>query len=151
MGERIFAIIGVAFVAALLAFQTPAAQAQAKAEIKTATTSPQLAWSKVPESERRVLSPLEKDWAQLPGIQQRRLLGAAKKYSSMTPIQQERFQDRLKEWAELTPAQRHVARDKYKNLSTLPPAKQHELREKWQAKNAQSGEPADEKPASAAK
>ena len=69
----------------------------------------------------------------------------------MTPIQQERFQDRLKEWAELTPAQRHVARDKYKNLSTLPPAKQHELREKWQAKNAQSGEPADAKPASADK
>ena len=140
MGERIriLTVIAASIVAALLVFHSPVSLAQAKpdrnAEVKAATVP----WKKVPESERRVLSPLEKDWAQLPGLQQRRLIGAAKKYPGLAPIQQERFQDRIKEWSALTPEQRHAARDKYQNLSSLPPAKQYELREKWQEKNSQS-------------
>ena len=139
MGARILAVIGVAFVSLLLAFYAPLANAQAKADIKTeAKPAPPVPWSKVPESERRVLSPLEKDWTQLPATQQRRLIGAAKKYSTLAPIQQQRFQERLKEWSALTPEQRHVARDKYQNLSSLPPARQNELREKWQEKSERS-------------
>ena len=139
MGARILALIAAAMVALLLAFHLPAANAQAKVDRKAETkASPPVPWNNVPSSERKVLSPLEKDWTQLPGIQQRRLIGAAKKYPKMAPIQQERFQDRLKEWSALTPEQRHAARDKYKNLSSLPPAKQYELREKWQEKNNQS-------------
>lgn len=139
MGARILAVIGAAFVSLLLAFYLPAANAQAKAEtITEAKPAPPVPWSKVPESERRVLSALEKDWTQLPSSQQRRLIGAAKKYSTLAPIQQQRFQERLKEWSALTPEQRHVARDKYQNLSSLPPAKQDELREKWQEKSERS-------------
>ena len=151
MGERILAIIGAAMVTVLLAFHSQATHAEAKADTKTATKSAPVPWSKVPESERRILSPLEKDWIQLSGNQQRRLVGAAKKYPKMVPIQQERFQDRLKEWASLTPAQRHAARDKYQNLSKLPPAKQYELREKWQEKATQARDPAKASPDSPAK
>ena len=139
MGARILAVTTAAMVAILLAFHLPAANAQAKVGPNTeAKPSPPVPWNSVPSSERKVLSPLEKDWTQLPGVQQRRLIGAAKKYPKMAPIQQERFQDRLKEWSSLTPEQRHAARDKYKNLSSLPPAKQYELREKWQEKHSQS-------------
>ena len=139
MGARIFTVIGCAFVSLLLAVYSPVADAQAKADIKVdAKPAPSVPWSKVPDTERRVLSPLEKDWAQLPATQQRRLIGAAKKYPTLVPIQQQRFQERLKEWSALTPEQRHVARDKYQNLSSLPPAKQYELREKWQEKSERS-------------
>lgn len=139
MGARILAVIGVAFVSLLLVFCSPLANAQTKADIKTeAKPAPQVPWTKVPESERRVLSPLEKDWKQLPASQQRRLIGAAKKYGTLAPIQQQRFQERLREWSALTSEQRHVARDKYQNLSSLPPAKQDELREKWQEKSERS-------------
>ena len=151
MGERIIAIIGAAMVTVLLAFHSQATHAEAKADTKTATKSAPVPWSKVPESERRILSPLEKDWIQLSGNQQRRLIGAAKKYPKMVPIQQERFQDRLKEWASLTLAQRNAARDKYQNLSKLPPAKQYDLREKWQEKTTQSKDPAKASPDSPAK
>ena len=147
MGERILAIIGATIVAALLAFHSPASYSQADRKTETKTAS--VPWSKVPNSERKVLSPLEKDWTQLPGVQQRKLLGAAKKYPGMAPIQQERFQERLKEWSALTPEERHAARDKYKNLSSLPPAKQYELREKWQEKTTQSKGPAANSPTSA--
>ena len=139
MGARILALIGAAFVSLLLALYLPLANAQTKADaITEAKPAPPVPWSKVPASERRVLSALEKDWSQLPASQQRRLIGAAKKYPTLAPIQQQRFQERLKEWSALTPEQRHVARDKYQNLSSLPPAKQDELREKWQEKSERS-------------
>ena len=151
MGERILAIIGAAIVAVVLACHAPATHAQAKTGSKTDTNSPPVPWNKIPDSERRVLSPLERDWTQLPGTQQRRLIGAAKEYPKMAPIQQERFQDRLKEWSALTPAQRSAARDKYRNLSSLPLAKQYELREKWQEKTAPTRDPAVALPDSPAK
>lgn len=151
MGERILAVTSAAVFAVLLAFYSQANHAEAKADTQSASKSPPVLWNKVPDSERRVLSALEKDWIQLSGNQQRRLIGAAKKYPKMLPIQQERFQDRLKEWASLTPEQRHAARDKYQNLSSLPPAKQYELREKWQEKAASSKDPAKASPDSPAK
>jgi uncharacterized RDD family membrane protein YckC len=137
VGARILAIIAVALStlsATLLACYPPTAHAQpksteSKADSKSPPNAAPVPWNKVPQSERRVLSPLEKDWKELPGSQQRRLIGAAKQYPKLAPIQQERFQERLKEWSTLTPAQRHDARDKYKNLSSLPPAKQQEIRE----------------------
>lgn len=138
MGERIFAIITAGIVAFLFAAHSPATLAQAKSGPRTEAAAPPVPWSKVPGSERGVLSPLEKDWAQLLPVQQRRLVGAAKKYPTMVPIQQQRFQERLKEWSLLTPEQRHAARDKYKDLSSLPPAKQYEIREKWQEKTNQA-------------
>ena len=151
MGERIFAIISAVIVAFLLTVHAPATLAQAKAGPRTEAESPPVPWSKVPDRERRVLSPLEKDWAQLLPAQQRRLIGAAKKYPTMVPIQQQRFQERLKEWSSLTPEQRHAARDKYKDLSSLPPAKQYEIREKWQEKTNQAKDPAVVPPDSPAK
>ncbi len=95
---------------------------------------PPVDWKKIPETERKVLAPLEKDWAQLPGMQQRKLIGAAKAYPKLVPIQQERFQERIKEWAGLTLEQRLAARDKFQRLSNLPPRKQYELRERWNEK-----------------
>lgn len=92
-------------------------------------------WKKIPEPERKVLAPLEKDWSELPGNQQRKLIGAAKAYPKQVPIQQERFQERIKDWAKLSPDERHAARDKFKNLSSLPPEKQYELRERWNEKS----------------
>ena len=141
MGERIFAIIGAVFMTFLLAVHSPATLAQTITEPKTEAETPPVPWSKVPDTERRVLLPLEKDWAQLPAGQQRKLISAAKKYSTLAPIQQQRFQERLKEWASLTPAQRHAARDKYRNLSSLPPEKQSEIREKWLEKANQAKDP----------
>ena len=151
MGERILAIIGAVVVAALLGLHSTGTQAQPKADTKTSPKKAPVPWTKIPEPERRVLNPLEKDWTQLPAGQQRRLIGAAKQYPKMVPIQQERFQDRLKEWSALTPDQRRAARDKYKNLSSLPPAKQYELREKWQEKTAPSKDQATASAASPAK
>ena len=151
MGERILAIVWTACAVVLLTFHPSPTHAQAKADGKSEDKSPPVVWNKVPEGERRVLAPLEKDWAQLSGIQQRRLIGAAKKYPEMVPIQQERFQDRLKEWSALTPEQRHAARDKYRNLSSLPPEKQFEIREKWQEKANQAKDPAAVLPEAPAK
>ena len=151
MGERILAIIVAATLALMLAFHAPGSHAEVKPDAKTTTKSAPVPWKKIPESERRVLVPLEKDWAQLPATQQRRLVGAAKKYPTLVPIQQERFQERIKEWSALTPAQRHSARDKYKDLSNLPPAKQYELREKWQERATQARDPAKASPDSPAK
>ena len=151
MGERILAIIVAALVAVLLAFHAPGSHAEVKPDAKPATKSAPVPWSKIPEKERRVLMPLEKEWPQLAPTQQRKFAAAAKKYPAMVPIQQERFQERIKEWSALTPAQRHAARDKYKDLSNLPPAKQYELREKWQEKATQSRDPAKASPDSPAK
>ncbi len=111
--------------------KTPPKQQQASDAKKPA---PPVDWKKIPETERKVLAPLEKDWAQLPGMQQRKLIGAAKAYPKLVPIQQERFQERIKEWAGLTLEQRRAARDKFQHLSSLPPQKQYELRERWNEK-----------------
>ena len=113
----------------------PKSQPKAQIPSDSQKAVPPVAWKKVPEPERKVLAPLEKDWDQLPGYQHRKLIGAAKAYPKLLPIQQERFQERIKEWAKLTPDQRHAARDKYKNLSRLPPQKQYELRERWNEKS----------------
>ena len=151
MGERILAIIVAATLALMLAFHVPLSYAEVKPDAKPATKSAPVPWNKIPEKERRVLMPLEKEWPQLAPTQQRKFAAAAKKYPAMVPIQQERFQERIKEWSALTPAQRHAARDKYKDLSNLPPAKQYELREKWQEKATQSRDPAKASPYSPAK
>ncbi len=132
MGQRIFTIITAGVTALLLACAT---QLHAEAETKPL---PPVPWKKVPEAEKKVLGPLQKDWDQLHSAQQRKLVGAAKTYPKLAPIQQERFQERIKDWAALTPVQRHAARDKYKNLSSLPPDKQHILRERWNEKSAQA-------------
>ena len=139
MGQRVFTVITVSIymVAAFLAAIILASGSHAYAGTE-ATQLPPVPWKKVPDTEKRILNPLQKDWDQLPSGQQRKLIGAAKTYPKLAPIQQERFQDRIKEWSALTPAQRHAARDKYKNLSSLPPEKQHILRERWNEKSAHS-------------
>jgi hypothetical protein len=137
VGQRVFAVIGAQLAAGLVVAVILAFASHAHAGSDAAQLPP-VPWSKVPDSEKKILSPLQKDWDQLPGGQQRKLVGAAKTYPKLAPIQQERFQERIKEWSALTPAQRHAARDKYKNLSSLPPEKQHVLRERWNEKSAQS-------------
>lgn len=89
-------------------------------------------WKRVPDAEKKVLLPLEKEWPTLPGAQQRKLLGAAKHYPSLTQVEQERFQERLRSWSTLTPEQRSAARDKFQLLNNLPKAKQAELATRWQ-------------------
>ena len=135
MGQRVFAIISACIAAVLIASASLATLAYAGTETKPL---PPVPWKKVPDTEKKVLSPLQKDWDQLPSGQQRKLVGAAKAYPKLAPIQQERFQERIKDWSQLTPEQRHAARDKYKNLSSLPPEKQHTLRERWNEKSAQA-------------
>jgi Protein of unknown function (DUF3106) len=139
LGQRLVAIVSAtvfALVGSLMV--TPFALGQTPAQVKTeAKAAPPVPWNKVPESERKVLTPLEKDWAQLGGAQQRKLVGAAKTYPKLAPIQQERFQERIRDWASLTPEQRRAARDKYSDLSRLPPEQQHQLRERWNGKSAQ--------------
>lgn len=150
MGQRVFAVIGAKLAAGLVVSAIFAFASLAYAGTEVAPLPP-VPWSKVPDSEKKILSPLQKDWDQLPSGQQRKLVGAAKTYPKLAPIQQERFQERIKEWSALTPAQRHAARDKYKNLSSLPPEKQHVLRERWNEKSAQSdGSTAQSSPADAA-
>ncbi len=102
-----------------------------QAEAKPKNTSP-VPWKKVPDSEKKVLAPLEPEWSQMPGTQQRKLLGAAKEYPKLTPVEQDRFQERLRGWSSLSPDQRKAARDKYQSLNNLPPQKQQELKARWQ-------------------
>jgi Protein of unknown function (DUF3106) len=137
VGQRVFTVITAYIVVALTAAAILASGSPAYAGAE-ATQLPPVPWKKVPDTEKKILNPLQKDWDQLPGGQQRKLIGAAKTYPKLAPIQQERFQERIKEWSALTPAQRHAARDKYKNLSSLPPEKQHVLRERWNEKSAHS-------------
>lgn len=138
MGERVFLAGEHALVTLVTALALAMASGYACADTKTQSSKPeaQMPWSKVANTEQKILVPLQKDWDQLPGTQQQRLISAAKQYPKFAPIQQERFQERIKEWAALTPDQRMAAREKYQNLSKLPPAKQHELREKWSEKKA---------------
>jgi hypothetical protein len=137
VGQRVFGVIAACMAAALFVATISASWTFAYAGTE-ATQLPPVPWKKVPDVEKKILTPLQKDWDQLPSGQQRKLIGAAKTYPKLAPIQQERFQERIKEWSTLTPAQRHAARDKYKNLSSLPPEKQHTLRERWNEKSAQS-------------
>jgi hypothetical protein len=132
VGQRVFAIISAGIAAALIA--TASLAQAAGSETKPL---PPVPWKKVPDTEKKVLNPLQKDWDQLPSGQQRKLVGAAKAYPKLAPIQQERFQERIKDWSQLTPEQRRAARDKYKDLSSLPP-EQHTLRERWNEKSAHS-------------
>lgn len=99
---------------------------------KSDANQPPVTWKRIPEADRKVLAPLEKEWSSLPGQQQRRLLGAAKHFPKLTPVEQERFQERLKSWSHLSPDQRKAARDKYQSLTNLPPSKQEELKARWQ-------------------
>jgi Protein of unknown function (DUF3106) len=139
VGQRVFRVT-TAFIAVALVAATVLASGSLAHAGTEATQLPPVPWKKVPDTEKKILNPLQKDWDQLPSGQQRKLIGAAKTYPKLAPIQQERFQERIKEWSTLTPAQRHAARDKYKNLSSLPPEKQHVLRERWNEKSAaQSG------------
>ncbi len=89
-------------------------------------------WKKIPDAEKKVLTPLEAEWSKLPAQQQRKLMGAAKEHPKHSPVEQERFQERLKSWSSLTPEQRNQARDKYQSLNNLPPEKQKELKARWQ-------------------
>lgn len=135
MGQRFIAVgVALALLLGSLAV-TPSALAEGK-------PAPQVPWTKVPEPERKVLTPLEKDWAQLAGSQQRKLVGAAKTYPKLAPIQQERFQERIRDWASLSPDQRRAARDKFNDLSRLPPEQQYQLRERWNDKATQQTPPA---------
>jgi hypothetical protein len=140
VGQRVFRVITAFIAVALVAAAILVSGSPAHAGTET-TQLPPVPWKKVPDTEKKILNPLQKDWDQLPSGQQRKLIGAAKTYPKLAPIQQERFQERIKEWSALTPAQRHAARDKYKNLSSLPPEKQHVLRERWNEKSAQSAVP----------
>lgn len=146
MGQRLVTIISAFLFALGSLIVTPFALAQVKVESKNL---PQVPWSKIPESERKILTPLEKDWAQLGGGQQRKLVGAAKAYPKLAPIQQERFQERIRDWASLTPDQRRAARDKFADLSKLPPEQQHQLRERWNGKLAQQSAAASDTPPAA--
>ena len=118
MGQRVFPVMTTYIAGALFAATILASGSLAHAGTEAAQLPP-VPWKKVPDTEKKILNPLQKDWDQLPSGQQRKLIGAAKTYPKLAPIQQERFQDRIKEWSALTPAQRHAARDKYKNLSSL--------------------------------
>lgn len=109
--------------------------AGANSAAKPAKTPPPVAWKKIPDNEKKVLAPLEKNWGNMPSAQQRKLVTAAKEYPKLSPIEQERFQRRLKGWSTLTPEQRNLAREKYQSLRKLPPDKQHELKARWQEKS----------------
>ena len=78
MGKRVFAVAfrlaGAALMVLSATVFSSGIYAQSKAESKTSAgkTEKQVAptpWNKVSSSERKVLTPLEKDWNQLPGIQ----------------------------------------------------------------------------------
>ncbi|HEX4859008.1 MAG TPA: DUF3106 domain-containing protein [Usitatibacteraceae bacterium] len=97
---------------------------------------PQVPWKKLPNSERQVLAPLEREWDSMPGLQQRRLIDSARTYPKLAPNEQARYQERIRGWASLTPQQRQQAREKYRDLSTLPPEKQQEIRQRWDTKRS---------------
>jgi hypothetical protein len=118
-----------------------------KAQKKTDDNAPPVAWSKVPDAEKKVLAPLEKEWKDLPGHQHRKLIGAAKTYPKLKPIEQERFQERLRGWSSLTPAQRNTAREKFQSLNSLTPDKQQELKARWNEKKAAQADSATPTPA----
>jgi len=133
--------------------QTPAAAVSTQTVSQKKTddpSSPQIQWKKVPEAEKKVLAPLEKEWQSLPGQQHRKLISAAKEYPKLKPIEQERFQERLRSWSSLTPEQRNTAREKYQSLISLPLEKQQEVKARWNEKKAApapSAPPADAPPA----
>jgi len=128
------------FSSAPLGAQTPPATDQLGGKPATSPQpskpAPQVPWKKVPEIERKVLAPLEKDWETLPSHQQRRLMRAAKEYPKMESAEKDRFQDRLKNWSRLTPEQRSAARESYKALESLPPEKKQQLHSRWQKEKA---------------
>jgi Protein of unknown function (DUF3106) len=99
-------------------------------------------WKKVPDAEKKILSPVESEWAKMTGTQQRKLLGAAKEYPKLSSTEQARFQERLKGWSSLTPDQRKAARDKYQSLNSLPPEKQQELKSRWNERQQAGDKPA---------
>ncbi len=112
---------------------------QKKAEDTAAAPVP---WNKVPDNEKKVLAPLEKEWKELPGHQHRKLIGAAKEYPKLKPIEQERFQERLRSWSSLSPDQRKTAREQFQSLNSLAPEKQQEIKARWNEKKAATHAPA---------
>jgi Protein of unknown function (DUF3106) len=114
----------------------PATAASAAPVASPEKNAPAIPWKKVPDTEKKVLAPIEKDWSGMSGQQQRKLLAAAKEYPKLGAVEQDRFQHRLKTWTNLTPEQRESARKKYNTLRSLPPEKQQELKARWNEKSA---------------
>jgi len=143
-----FALTNITIVQA----QTPSSSEKPKnkADVDANVSAPPVPWNKVPDAEKRVLAPLEKEWKDLPGQQHRKLIGAAKEYPKLKPIEQERFQERLRGWSSLTSDQRKTAREKFQSLNNLAPEKQQEVKARWNEKKAASASAPTPAPADSA-
>ena len=86
MGARVVPLIRFGIVAWFAITSVIFSSGSAQAETKGSKASPPVPWSKIAESERKVLSPLEKDWNQLPAVQQRRLITSARQYPKLGDI-----------------------------------------------------------------
>lgn len=128
-------------VAVLLALSSVATNLAAAPVTGTAVAPlPWSTWSDLSDSQKQVLSPLEKVWGQLDQQQQIKWVVVAERFPNMQPGEQERIRKQMLNWALLTPEQRKLVREKYKNLKQAPPDKREAIRQKWNEYQELSGE-----------
>jgi hypothetical protein len=95
-------------------------------------------WTRLGESQRAILRPLQGVWPGLDSANRQRWLEVAQKVGKLSLDARERVQARMADWAKLPPNKRAQARLQYVYAKRVPVAKRAELWSKYQASPAAS-------------